>query len=59
VPQRHDVTRVVDPAGAPSVVQDHKREQPESLGLVGHQPGEGAGQADRFRAQLLAHEVAA
>jgi hypothetical protein len=55
--QGHEVTRFVYPGGAPSVVQEHEREQAEGLGLVGHQVGQGAGETDRLRAQALAHEV--
>ena len=57
--ERHEVAGVVDARGAAGVVQQHEREQAERLGLVGHQLGERAGEADRLGAQALAHEVGA
>ena len=45
-----------DPGAPPGVVQEHEREQPEDLGLVGHEVDEDPGEADRLRAQLLADE---
>ena len=38
-------------------MQQHQREQPEHLGLVGHQRRQHAGEADRLPAQVAAHEL--
>ena len=46
-------------AGAAGVVEEHEREEADGLGLVGHELGEGAGEADGVGAQPLAYEVGA
>ena len=44
------------PRLAPGVVQEHQREQAERLGLVGHELGEDARQADRLARELAPNE---
>ena len=39
--------------------QQQQRQQPDRLGLVGHQLDQQAGQADGLGAQVVAHEVVA
>ena len=43
-------------AFAPGVVEEHEREEPERLRLVGHQRDEDPPEPDRLRAQLATHE---
>jgi hypothetical protein len=54
-----EIARAVDAGGTAGVVHKHEREQPQRLGLVGHEPGEGAGQADGLGAQTLPYQVGA
>jgi hypothetical protein len=44
---------------AAGVVQQHERDEPHGLGLVGHQRGHQLGQADRLRAELWAKQLVA
>ena len=57
--QDDEVSGIVDPCRPPRVVDEHQRQEAESLGLVGHQGAHGPGQPDRFGAQALSHEVRA
>ena len=41
--QADEVAVVVEPGGAPRVLEQHEREQPGCLGLVGHQPATAGG----------------
>ena len=43
---------------APRVVDEHQREQPVHLGLVGHQLGERAAEPDRLRSEVASPAVA-
>ena len=57
---QRDVAPVAADAGvAARVVDEHERQQAGGLGVVGHQLGEQAPEADRLRAQLGAHEAVA
>ena len=63
VPQRavlifegHVAPLPIDARGSTRVVQQHQREQPPYLGVVGHQPGQQKPEADRLDAQLIAHQ---
>ena len=47
-----------EPRIAPRVMQEHQREQAAHLGLVGHQLGEHAPEADRVRGQVQTAAVA-
>ena len=50
--QRDQLAVGVGPRGAPGVDQQHQREQPGHLGVVGQQPLHDPGQPDRLRRQL-------
>jgi hypothetical protein len=54
--EQHELAGGVGARLAPGVVEEHEGEQPERLGLVGHQLGEGPGQADRLRGELAADQ---
>ena len=57
---QRDVAPVAADAGvAARVVDEHERQQAGGLGVVGHQLGEQAPEADRLRAQLGAHQAVA
>ena len=57
---QRDVAPVAADAGvAARVVDEHQRQQAGGLGVVGHQLREQAPEADRLRAQLVAHEAVA
>ena len=47
--EQHELAARPRPRLAPRVVEEHQRQQPEDLGLVGHQRREDPGQADRLR----------
>ena len=49
----------VDARRAAGVVEEHQREQPEHLSVVGHQPAEEEAEADRLAAQLSADQALA
>ncbi len=47
---------IADPGVAAGVVEEHQRQQPEHLGLLGEHRREQARQPDRLAAQILAEE---
>ncbi len=51
VGEQHDAA-VVEPRRASRVEQQHHREQPVHVGLIGHQLGEGTTQPDRFVGEI-------
>ena len=57
--ERDEAAALVDPRAAARVVQQHQREQPVDLGVVGHQPREQPAEPDRLAAQLAADEPVA
>ena len=56
VVEQHEVAALADPGVAPGVVEQHQRQQPGRLGLVGEQRDHDPRQADRLGAQLAADQ---
>ena len=44
--QQDEVTGIIDPGGAPGVLEEHQRQQAGRLGLIGHELGQRLGQPD-------------
>ena len=56
----HDqVTGVIHPGGAAGIVEEHQRQQPERLGLVGHQGAQDTVEPYRLGGQATADQVRA
>ena len=58
VVEEHELPVRADARRAAGVLEEHEREQPEHLGLVGHEHGEELPETDRLVAELLADVVA-
>ena len=54
--EQHEVAVRADPRLAPRVVEEHQREQPGRLRLVGQQQVDDPGEPDRLRREVLAHD---
>ena len=54
--EQHEVAVRADPCRAPRVVEEHQREQPGRLRLVGQQQVDDPGEPDRLRREVLAHD---
>ena len=57
--ERDELAVGAQPLRAPRVGEQQERQQPEHLGLVGHQPREQAGEPDRLLADVAAHAAVA
>jgi hypothetical protein len=59
VREEHDAPVGGHAGRATGLGQQQQRQQPDRLGLVGHQLDQQAGQADGLGAQVLAYEIVA